>query len=304
MRNILRFIVKFCLLNMFCGPLWSNSLEPRESYQVALVDRFYPGDGQFQSERDRQLHVALYGMMDIDQDGNKEPIYHGDVVKSILNHPDIDVIHYALRGDKPAIFELLEQLERVRRDIFWEEPISAVLLPWESSTLISSFETHISQRKTDNYLDTLRKWAGTDDVWKATLEIIQVLEDIVDYGGVVYTIAGNGGARMVNTYSFAKGVVTVGAAENDLGHFIAQNRFVDAYASAAYIPERVENDKGEVIGYDIDGDACNDVSLADLQLRSVDLPKRHWKPLIGSSFAAPAALKRYILGYSSRLECY
>lgn len=285
----------------------SNSVIAKEfdsfgKYNVALVDRFFPGASHYASNDEMSLALALYGMTDLDQDGSRDPLFHGDIVKSILSHPDINVISYALDRNMKPIESLLEQLELIRRDLFWEEDIDVILLPWESSTLISAFDYELDESNIRSYIDTLSDWAKNDASWRLTLEIIQAIEDIIGYGGEVYTIAGNGGKRMVNTYSFAEGVVTVGASEKALSHFVADNQFVDAYAPAAYVPERIDNNRGEPLGYDVDGDACIDIDLALLSPTEA-LPKTYWKPIMGSSFAAPAALKQDLLGYSSALEC-
>ena len=94
---------------------------------------------------------------------------------------------------------------------------------------------------------------------------------------------------MVNTFSFAEGVITVGAHEQELKHFIADNPFVSRYARAAYRPVRLAS------GYDLDADGC-----ADIRATQMDLPETasrvHWQQLVGSSFAAPAALKAALTG--------
>lgn len=300
MPLIWKFCSKVCLGFLLCI---AQLYAAQGNYNVALVDRFYPGDDYFYTNDDKALHIALYGMLDLDRDGNKEPLYHGDIVKRILKHPYINVISYKLSPNSLPIEGLLEQLEAIRRDLFWEEPIDAVLLPWESSTLISAFGEDLKRENVDYYMEELRSWGSQDSSWKTTLEIIQVLEDIVDYGGKVFTIAGNGGKRMVNTYSFARGVTTVGASEPELTHFIANNTFVDEYAPAAYTPIRLDDYAGYAIGYDLDGDSCSDIALNELSGAGNKLPKSHWKPLLGSSFAAPAALKKFVLGYSSMLDC-
>lgn len=220
-------------------------------YHVALVDRFYPGDACFDSSEDEELNRALYGMVDLDRDDTKETLYHGDIVASILKHPDIKIVRYPLRSGIKPINALLEQLELIRRDIFWGASLDAVLLPWESSTLIKSFEMSGDQslkpERVDFLFEQLAQLAQRDRVWHTTLEIIQALEDIVDYGGLVYTIAGNGGARMINTYSFAEGAVTVGAVKKELAHFVSNNVFVDTHAPAAYLPQLIVGQSGHAI---------------------------------------------------------
>lgn len=299
-RSLLGFIVM-----LTCGSLSAFELSESRDFKVALVDKFYPGDEAFESAHDRDMNLALYGMLDIDGDRQREPLYHGDIVRLIVSHPKISVIPYALRPGQSQLQELLYNLEMVRRDLFWEEDIDAVLLPWESSTLIASFDKSISKSRVKKYLKEIERWGSTSDTWRLTLEIILVLEDISDRGAMVYTIAGNGGARMVNTYSFAENVVTVGASEVELKHFIADNDLVDTKAKAAYQIKRVDNATGLALGYDIDGDSCIDIPVDQLSQHGprAHLPRTYWKVIKGSSFAAPGALKKKLLGSNYTANC-
>ncbi|ARU58946.1 hypothetical protein OLMES_4958 [Oleiphilus messinensis] len=271
------------------------------THQIALVDQFYPGDQYFKSDTERQHHTVLHSFIDIDADQQREPLYHGDIVSRLVSHPDIEIRRFPIQQGQLPIAEILRNLVEIRKYVFWQEPIEAVLLPWESSTLISAFSDSLNPEQVDQYVATLSTWGRTDPVWKLTFQIISVLEDIVDYGVPVYTIAGNGGSRMVNTYSFARGVTTVGATEQELRHFVADNVFVDDYANAAYWLRRVDNALGEPVGYDINDDHCPDIQVAELtgyQPGSArqQLPKTYWKVLRGSSFAASAAVRRDMVG--------
>ena len=288
-------LVCFALL-LISQPLWGLTQVSQSVYRVALVDKFYPGDHSFTSQEDKELEQALYGLLDLDGDRVKEPYYHGDLVSLIVSHPQIEVLPYRMRQGENPLKELLRNLRIVRRDVFWEEPISAVLIPWESSTLISAFSENLASEQLGSYMKTLLSWASKDEIWRLTWEIILVIEDIIDYGGTVFTIAGNGGPRMVNTYSFAEGVITVGAEETELSHFIADNVFVDLHAKAAYKPQRVDASNGQTLGYDVNGDGCVDIPVQSLSGHSGNLPRNYWKHLSGSSFAAPMALKHYLLG--------
>ncbi len=300
-------VVSICIvLTVLIGSSLVSHAASTRVYNVALVDRFYPGAGMYSSKEERELDQALYGFVDLDGDKIRDPLYHGDLVQLIVQHPQIRVRPYVMSHGKPAMQQLLHNLELIRRDLFWDEPIDAVLIPWESSTLISAFDTELHRESVDQYLDILRTWAGQHESWRLTLEIILVLEDIVDYGGLVFTISGNGGARMVNTYSFAEGVITVGAEEQELSHYISNNPFVDRHSKAAYHLQRIDDSEGMPIGYDVDGDHCSDITVnwsSDIANGRNTLPKKYWKPLIGSSFAAPMALKRYLLGRNYRPAC-
>jgi len=282
----------------------ANGQGASERFTVALVDKFYPLSSPPPYAED-QLDRALYGLMDLDRDAVNEPLYHGDVVRLIVSDPRIDVRNYEVRSGYKALDELLRNLQLVRRDLFWEEPIDAVLFPWESSTLISAFaQGALDKQHRNDYLDRLGHWAGESEVWSTTLQIIYVLEDIVDFGGIVFTIAGNGGHRMINTYSFAEGVVTVGAKEAALSDFISNNVFVDIHEQAAYLPVRINSELGEVLGYDVSGNGCVDVAVSTLSGNGNAYPKQHWKWLKGSSFAAPMALKKHLLGRQTQRCLY
>lgn len=266
-------------------------------YQVALVDKFYPGDQAFEDEEERLMQQALYGMLDIDGDRIREPLFHGDLVRILVQHPLIKILPYSLRHGANPLEELERNLALIRKDLFWGEPIDAVLLPWESSTLVSAFAEELSASSVDDYVNVVYQWGRRDEVWLRTWNIILLLEDIIEYGAKVYTISGNGGPRMVNTYSFAHGVVTVGAVERELQHYIADNVFVDLHERAAYQAERVDSVNGQPLGYDVTGDGCVDIGLELLSTQMRDqLPKRAWKVLKGSSFAAPVALRKALLG--------
>jgi hypothetical protein len=243
-------------------------------YRVAIVDRFFPPAQGFETDADRVQHGWLYGMMDLDNDEKKEPFYHGDVVRLIASHPQITFIHYPIQDGHAPMEEILSNINNIlaRYD---RQPIDAVILSWESSTLISAF--------------------------------ILALESLVSKGIQVFTISGNGGRGMVNTFSFAEGVTTVGAKEKELGHFIANNPFVDTYARAAYEVSRVDDNEGNPTGYDLNGDGCVDIPLDRLTgylEPSHDYPKKFWRLLTGSSFAAPAALKAALFANLPLTSCH
>ncbi|MDX1452319.1 MAG: hypothetical protein R3183_07155 [Oleiphilaceae bacterium] len=297
-NSFLYYVFVLILFAVVAAPVPAlAAIEP--DFRVALIDRFFPGENAFSDPREQELDLSLYGMFDLDGDARKEPYYHGDVVRLLISHPRIAVVPYVLETGVHNVIAIKRKLELVRRDLFWGEPISAVLLPWESSTLLMAFDHQLRPQKVSQYLAMIRDWGEQDPIWHHTFEIILILEDLVAMGARVFTIAGNGGRRMVNTYSFAEGVITVGAEERELKHFIADNAFVDTYAPAAYQLRRIDNERAIPQGYDLDNDGCVDVAIQSLSNQS-RLPSLHWKVLKGSSFAAPVALKRAILGNYTR----
>ncbi|WP_461536305.1 hypothetical protein [Spongorhabdus nitratireducens] len=274
-------------------------------YRVAIVDRFFPPVAGFTDDQQRDQHSWLYGLLDLDSDDRQEPFYHGDLVRLIAAHPGITFINYPITDDRKPMDSILLNLQKIHTRLA-VQPVDALILSWESSTLISAFEQPLYPEKAEIYKQQIQQWGQQYPVWNSTYRIIRMLEALVAEGVAVYTIAGNGGRRMVNTFSFAEGVTTVGASESELSHYIADNPFVDIYAQAAYQLQRIDNQNGKPAGYDIDGDGCVDIPLQRLTSegqQAEDLPRQFWKLLKGSSFAAPRALKQALFADLSLPAC-
>lgn len=273
------------------------------TWRVALIDRFYPPVTH--STENSIHHRALHGLLDLDNDELPEPYYHGDLVQIIASDPRLIFIQYPISDNRPPLDEILTRLKQIRVN-FERLPVDALLLSWESSTLVSAFEKPLKPENVKLYKSLVREWGETDSIWYATSQIILQLEWMARQGVTVFTIAGNGGSGMVNTFSFAEGVTTVGASEPELRHFVASNAFVDLKAPAAYQPRRMDSREGIAMGYDVNGDNCVDIPLD--QLSSFDAFERRsyssrpWPILKGSSFAAPAALKAHLLD-GTATEC-
>lgn len=264
-------------------------------YHVAIIDRFYPPVELFDNEEDKYLHTALYGLLDIDHDQRKEALYHGDIVQLIAQDPNITFLRYPITGQASPMHEILQALISIN-DRFAFAPIDSLVLSWESSTLISSFEQPLRIGHREQYIETIHQWGQESSAWQDTYEVIRELETLVRKGAQVYTISGNSGPRTINTLSFAEGVTTVGAAEAELNYFIANNIFVDTYEQAAYLLKRIDSTAGVPLGYDINGDGCPDIPIQSLTSQSSDnLPDVLWPPIKGSSFAAPMALKKALI---------
>ena len=275
-----------------------NSVQ--RQYRVAILDRFFPPVEGFSSEEQRGHHLALYGLSDIDEDEESEPFYHGDLVKMLAAHRNITFINYPIHNNQAPMTDILRNLRKIntRMEV---QPLDGLVLSWESSTLISTFEQPLRRSRATAYKATLRKMGQDSPVWKNTWLIIQELEKLAAQGVAVYTIAGNGGRKMINTFSLAKGVITVGAIEQELEHFVANNVFVDTFAQAAYQLKRVDSSSGQPLGYDMNDDGCVDIPIQRLTSfrnpsnDAQQYPKTFWKVLRGSSFAAPTALKMALL---------
>lgn len=301
----MRPLLVYCLILLFSTAAFSAQMTNASFYHIAIIDRFFPPMHSFDNEEDKQRHQWMYGVVDIDRDRQKEPYYHGDIVQLIASHPTFIFMRYPMAGEKQPIDEILDNLRNLSARLE-KQPINALVLSWEASTLISAFGEPLQKAHVVRYKDTIRQWGETDSFWHTTYLIIQELESLARRDVLVFTIAGNSGRATVNTFSFAEGVTTVGASEQELDYFIANNVFVDRKEQAAYQLSRVDDAQGHPKGYDVDGDGCFDIPTSRLTGLGHDeksLPARLWPPIKGSSFAAPMAMKKALLGASSKSEC-
>lgn len=289
MGRVLRYLV----LLLCCAAFQLNAAP----LKVALIDHFYPAMNVDGLEPDLRNQRQLYGMLDLDGDQLPDPFYHGDLVQLLASHPQLIFLRYPLRTGGDALAQIVRQLEHLRQR-HQGQPVDALLLAWESSTLISAFEHPLNPAHSKHYKALIREWGHGSAIWRATYQIIRLMEQLQRDGVQVFTIAGNGGTRMVNTFSFAEGVITVGASEQELRHFIADNPFVDQYAPAAYRPRQLVGPAGEALGYDLNNDGCVDIGLERLALTAEEMARgarEHWQQLKGSSFAAPVKLRQMLV---------
>lgn len=274
-------------------------------YRVAIVDKFYPPAEGFIDDEDRSTSNWMYGVFDLDRDREKEGYYHGDVVQIIANDPSFSFYTYPMRNGSAPMEEILTNLRKIHVRLATHH-IDALVLSWESSTLISAFEKPLQLENAKQYKSQIRDWGHENPSWQATYKIILMLETLARQGVQIYTIAGNGGPGMVNTFSFADGVTTVGAIEPELANFVSDNPFVDLHAQAAYTISRIDDHLGRPLGYDVDGDNCPDIPLerlSNFNQQQDELPRQFWRPIKGSSFAAPMALKQELLKEKPSLPC-
>lgn len=285
-----RFSILLILLISSIHASYANEEIPL--YHIAIIDRFYPPLEGFESEADKNEHLWMYGVVDIDHDYRKEQFYHGDIVQFIASAPNFVFLRYPITGQQSPMREIYNALTSIN-DRFEKAPIHSLILSWESSTLISAFETPLSTEHREQYINTIQQWGQSFPGWHDTYLVIRALESLTQKGANVFTIAGNSGPRTINTLSFAKGVTTVGASERELNYFITDNVFVDTYEQAAYQLTRIDDEQGMPLGYDIDGDGCNDIPISALSSQNFhNLPSTLWPPIKGSSYAAPMALKK------------
>jgi hypothetical protein len=208
---------------------------PDRPLRVAVIDVFYPGDGAFDSEADRQFQLLLHDAVDIDGDRRRDPYYHGDIVSIFLGSTGVDVVPHRIVDMRDPKHQILGHLRRILWRVRSGETMDAVLLAWESSALESSFGEIPTTDRERRYRDEVRSWSDGSDSWRQTSAIIEALGDLTRAGVEVYTIAGNAGRGRINTYSLAEGVLTVGAVESDEdGTWIVRNAFVDLLARSTF----------------------------------------------------------------------
>ncbi len=270
-----------------------------EPFRIAVVDLFYPGDDAFASDGDREYALMLNDAVDIDGDGHRDPYYHGDIVGLFASGEGIEIVPYRIDDVEHAKTEILSELRRIQLDVIAGNPLDAVVLSWESSTLLKNFGTKLSPDKRGAYKAIVKSWGERFPSWQTSYEIILALEALADAGLEVYTIAGNSGAGAVNTYSFAEGVHVIGGVEPDhRGRWIADNALVAARAKAAFKVRFVIGDSPTVAGYDIDEDGLPDIPVRHMsgyKARPMAPPRQTHTVLKGSSYAAPTALKQRVL---------
>lgn len=300
-------VLAFLSVALLDVPCTFASLQPAGArYRVAVVDHFYPGDAAFPTATDLATQRWLYGVVDLDRDWIREPYYHGDMVSLLAAHPTLSLLPYPVRNFQPPKRELLATLQRIKRQVFHGARLDAVLVPWESSTLVSAFDKPLRLENAADYKARIKNWGMTEPTWGLSYEIIRTLESLVDAGLRVYTSAGNGGPGMVNTYSFADGVVTVGAVEAELRNYVADNAFVDVHTQAAYLIRLITRTPGGPVGYDVDGDRCPDIPITCISGYSPtrrDYPSQSFWAIRGSSYAAPTALRRELSRGRPRPTC-
>ena len=230
--------------------------------RVALIDMFYPGDATFSSEADRADAPSGCDAIDVDGDGIPDPYCHGDLIALLIAHPGIDVVPYPVTNIRYAKRDIRRHLRQIAREAHTTRRVDAVLLPWESSTLVSSFGRPLQVWQAETYKAIVREWGLRDPAWRHNHDIIRTMEELVTMGVRVYTVAGNSGTGMVNTYSFAAGIVTVGGAEADAeGRWLSRNAFVTTVAQSVYRVRLIRDEAGLPVGYDVDEDGIVDVPI-------------------------------------------
>jgi hypothetical protein len=265
-------------------------------FRVAVIDMFYPGDYSFGSRRERDQQFQVRDAVDVDGDGVRDPYYHGDIVSFYVNDPAIEIVPYVVGNLTTAKEQIAHHLATIQDQIGRGEPLDAILLAWESSTLIISLDDVIRIEHAAAYKARLRKWRDENDEWRWTYEIVMRLEDIAASGVAVYTIAGNSGERMINIYTLAEGVTAVGAEEGSVdADWSCRNAFVDTLAPAIYHVRRIRGGSDQSSGYDLNEDGIPDVPLERVS-------SYHGPPgmdshadtvLWGSSYAVATAVKRH-----------
>lgn len=271
-------------------PVLAAAAEPIR-YRIAVIDMF---DAAAEGVPYRQDPLAA-GAADLDGDGRPESIAHGDLVRLYLDAPGLETVPFPVRDAARAKAEILARLDEVRTRRAAGERLDAVMFCWESSTRISAFGPGgLDPARRAAYRDTVRAWGRDDAGWRRTAAIIDALEALAADGVIVVTIAGNAGPRWVNTYTFAEGVIVVGAAEPDEDReWAACNALIDTRAQSRFRVSLVGDPDRPAYGYDIDEDGVADVDLrrGSTWFRRHGWPRDTRQVLRGTSFAAPLALR-------------
>ena len=263
-------------------------------YRVAVVDMFWSPEV---AEADQGALIAA-DATDIDGDGLRDNIYHGDLVSLFMAADGVESVPFPVRDPSHPKEEILARLGEVLARSRSGEDFSAVMLCWESSTLISSIDRELSPEKRGAYKEIVRQWGLEDESWRLSYEIILGLEALSEAGILVVTIAGNSGPAWVNTYTFAEDVLVIGAVEPDPdGEWATSNALIDDYAQSRYTVRLVSDRERPAYGYDIDEDGVADIPLrrGSSWYRSQGTLRDGRRVLSGTSFAAPTALKRLVL---------
>ena len=259
-------------------------------YRIAVVDIF-----SIPTEVDTvQSRLIAADAADIDGDGLRDTIYHGDLVSLYVRSDGIETVPFPVHDNGNTKEQLLARLLEIRARHAAGTLLDGVMFCWESSTLISAIADTLCPANRCTYQEIIRSWGDDDESWRLTYEIIQALQRLAEDGLFVVTIAGNSGPAWVNTYTFAEGVIVVGAVERDLdGEWAACNSLIDTYAKSSYTVRLVGETDRPVYGYDIDEDGVMDIDLrrGSSFFRRYGTPRETHRILKGTSFAAPTALK-------------
>jgi hypothetical protein len=227
----------------------------------------------------------------------RENLYHGDLVRLFVHAEGIETIPFPIDETGSAKRQILARLRQIRAHLVGGERLDAVVFCWESSTLISAVADTLDPDDRPRYQEIIRTWGQEDEGWRLTSEIITALEDLVNEGLLVVTIAGNSGPAWVNTYTFAEGVMVVGAVEYDPdGEWATSNALIDTLAQSHYTIRLVAYQDRTGFGYDINEDGIVDIDLrrGSSWFRRFGSPRSTHRSLQGTSFAAPTALKNLL----------
>ena len=289
------FTLLITVIILFCAGRASAQEQLPPSYRIAVVDVFFsPHEGTADQD---QLMVA--DATDLDSDGLRDPVFHGDLVSLFVSGAGIETVPFAITADEPAKPQIIAQLRSIARRDSLQGDLDAVVFCWESSTPISAVTGTLDPARRAEYRETIRTWGQEDESWRLTHEIILLLQELAARGLVVATIAGNSGPAWVNTYTFADGIMVVGAAEADPdGEWATSNALIDTVAPSRYAVRLVSQPDRPCFGYDINGDGVADIDLrrGSSYFRRFGAPRASQRILAGTSFAAPTALRRRLIG--------
>ena len=285
----------FLVMTLLCACSAVLARAPGQPYRIAVVDVFFD---PVQGSTD-QGDLLAADAADLDGDGLRETVFHGDLVSLFVGGEGIETVPFPIRADLPSKPQIITQLELIAARDSTLGDLDAVVFCWESSTPISAVARDLDPERRPEYREVVRRWGLEDENWRQTHRIIMLLQQLAARGLVVATIAGNSGPAWVNTYTFAEGVMVVGASEADPdGEWATCNALIDTVAPSRYPVRLVVDQDRPRFGYDITGDGLADVELrrGSSYYARFGVPRSSQRVLAGTSFAAPAALRRRLMG--------
>ena len=262
----------------------------QRAFVVSVIDMFYESSFPPGSDTHTQSELISADAIDIDNDGVRDLVLHGDIVSTLLQAPFISIRKFPIKTHRYAREEIRAQLLQIHSLLSQGEKIDAVLLCYEASTFSRYFDSELKKEDAQSYAIKLRSWAKDDNRWEVTADIINLLETLSHQGVSVVTIAGNSGKSMVNTYSFAKDITIVAGEEADeRGVWISNNPFINKKTRSTYQAVLIEQSQSKK-GYSLGPSQQIDIPIEQTSFAAYGGVSKG-ALLRGSSYAAPVALR-------------
>jgi len=131
----------------------AHAAQDDPSYRVAVVDMFWIPE----AAEAYQGELIAADAADIDGDGLRNNIYHGDLASLFMATDGVESVPFPVRDPARPKEEILARLGEVLARSRSGEDFSAVMLCWESSTLISSIDRELAPEKRGSYKEIVRQ---------------------------------------------------------------------------------------------------------------------------------------------------